>query len=176
MSRRNSFALLALLLVTFAIVVYWNVRTPEASGLPATLDLKYQPITVENPALRLDLLEHLKTVQYEGPKRNIFSASVPLPPAPRKIVVAPPPRPAPTGPPPVPPLVIPAKFFGYVTDAATGTRRAFFSEGEDVYVVGVGDVLLGRFRLLQIGNTTAELEETASGRRTTVALQEPGPS
>src|ERR1700722_14194319 len=138
MSRRNSFALLALLLVTFAIVVYWNVPTPEASGLPATLDLKYQPITVENPALRLDLLEHLKTVQYEGPKRNIFSASVPLPPAPRKVVVAPPPPPAPTGPPPVPPLVVPANFFGYVTDAAPGARRAFFSEGEDVYVVGVG--------------------------------------
>ena len=87
------------------------------------------------------------------------------------------PAPAPPpGPPPVAPLVVPATFFGYVTDARTGVRRAFFSEGDDVFVVGVGEILLGRFRLLQIGNSTAELEETGSGRRATVTLQEPGPS
>ncbi len=174
MTRRTSYVLLASLLAVFAIVVYWNVRTPQASGLPASVDLKYQPMQVENPALRLDLLEHLKTVQYQGPKRNIFTASLPAAPAPHVAVVA---RPAPPpGPAPTPPLVVPATFFGYVTDAATGTKRAFFSEGDNVYVVAVGDVLLGRFRLLQIGNNTAELEETASGRRTTVNLQEPGTS
>jgi len=174
MPRRTSFILLAVLVVVFVVVAYWNVRTPDVSGLPASIDLKYQPIAVENPALRLDLLDHLKTTQYEGPHRNIFSDAAPPPPTARRVAVAAPPPPS--GPPPVPPLVVPATFFGYVTDASTGTRRAFFSEGDNVYVVAVGDVLLGRFRLLQIGNSTAELEETASGRRTTVTLQEPGNS
>jgi hypothetical protein len=71
---------------------------------------------------------------------------------------------------------VPATFFGYVTDSRTGTRRAFFSEGEEVFVVGIGDVLMGRFRLVQIGNSTAEVEETASGRHATLTLVEQGQS
>jgi hypothetical protein len=67
---------------------------------------------------------------------------------------------------------VPAVFFGHVTDARSGARRAFFSEGEEVYVLGVGEVLLSRFRLVQIGDTTAELEEMSSGRRTTLTLQQ----
>ena len=59
---------------------------------------------------------------------------------------------------------------------APGFAELSLAEGDDVFVLGVGDILLGRFRLLQIGNSTAELEETASGRRATVTLQEPGPS
>jgi hypothetical protein len=173
MSRRISFVLLAILLVVLAFVVYLNLRPPEVSSVSANIDSRYQPIAVENPALRLDLLDHLKTAQYDGPRRNIFSDKLPAPPAP-PVVAAPPPRPS--GPPPVPPLVVPATFFGYVTDSRTGARRAFFSEGDEVYVVGVGEVLLGRFRLLQIGNSTAEVEETSSGRRATLTIQEPGSS
>jgi hypothetical protein len=173
MSRRISFMLLAMLLVVLVFIVYLNLRPQEVSSVSASIDSRYQPIAVENPALRLDLLDHLKTAQYEGTRRNIFSDKLPAPPAP-PVVAAPPPRPS--GPPPVPPLVVPATFFGYVTDSRTGARRAFFSEGDEVYVVGVGEVLLGRFRLLQIGNSTAELEETSSGRRATLTIQEPGPS
>jgi hypothetical protein len=70
--------------------------------------------------------------------------------------------------------VVTAVFFGHVTDTRSGTRRAFFSEGEEVYVLGLGEVLLSRFRLVQIGNNTAELEEMASGRRTTLTMENPG--
>ena len=39
----------------------------------------------------------------------------------------------------------------------------------------MGDILLGRFRLVQIGNNTAELEETGSGRHATLNMTvEPG--
>jgi hypothetical protein len=174
MPQRTKVVLLAVLAVLFAFIVYLNFRSPGVSAVPASADLRDDPIAIENPALRLDLLEHLKTLQYQGSHRNIFSAAAPAAAAPR-VIAKPAPAPPP-GPPPVAPLVVPATFFGYVTDARTGVRRAFFSEGDDVFVVGVGDILLGRFRLLQIGNSTAELEETASGRRATVTLQEPGPS
>ena len=174
MPQRTKLVLLAVLGVVFAFMVYLNFRSPGVSAVPASADLRDDPIAIENPALRLDLLEHLKTLQYQGSHRNIFSAAAPTAPAPR-VVAKPAPAPPP-GPPPVAPLVVPATFFGYVTDARTGVRRAFFSQGDDVFVLGVGDILLGRFRLLQIGNSTAELEETASGRRATVTLQEPGPS
>ena len=72
---------------------------------------------------------------------------------------------------------MPATFFGYVTDARTGAKRAFFNDGDDVYVVAVGETLLGRFRLLQLGNNTAQVEETATGRTATLTMQEdPGNS
>ena len=96
------------------------------------------------------MLDHLKKIQYAGSQRNIFNAKLPPPPAPP--VVAQPVAPA--APPPPPALVVPATFFGYVTDSRTGAKRAFFSAGEDVYVVAVGEVLLNRFRLTQIGNST----------------------
>jgi len=76
---------------------------------------------------------------------------------------------------PPPPLVIPATFFGYVADARTGFRRAFFASGEDVFIIAEGETLMQRFRLLRITNRTAELEEIASGRRTTVTLEERPP-
>ncbi len=64
----------------------------------------------------------------------------------------------------------------YVTDAQTGMRRAFFIEGENVYVLAVGEVLLDRFRLVQIGNSSAEMEEMSTGRRATLTMEEPNPS
>ena len=172
MPPRIQIGLLAVLAVIFGFMVYLNFRSPGVSAVPASADLRDDPIAIENPALRLDLLDHLKTLEYQGSHRNIFSAAAPVARAPHVIAkpAAPPP---PAGPPPVAPLVVSATFFGYVTDARTGVRRAFFSQGDDVFVVGVGDILLGRFRVLQIGNSTAELEETASGRRATVNLQEP---
>ena len=55
-------------------------------------------------------------------------------------------------------------------------RRAFFMEGENVYIVAVGEVLLGRYRLVQIGNSSVELEEISTGRRATLTMEEPNPS
>jgi hypothetical protein len=133
----------------------------------------FVPLPVENPALRLDLLAELKKFQYEGPRRNIFSTAPLPPPAPVEQL---PPTPVISGPialPGPPPLVVPATFFGRVLDKSTGVQRAFFSEGDNVYVVGLGEVLLKRFRLVQIGESTAELEETASGRRTTLTMERP---
>jgi hypothetical protein len=178
MRRRVEIGLLialALLLGYFGYGWYEQNYASNDAGVFTAGTVKFTPIAVENPALRTDLLDRLKKLEYEGPHRNIFSATAPPPPAP----IAPPVQtqaPVSTAPPPPPPVTVPATFFGYVTDAGTGTRRAFFSEGDNVYVVGIGDVLLGRFRLLQIGNSSAELEETASGRRATVTMEEPGPS
>jgi hypothetical protein len=170
--RRIQIVLLSALLLLLGYMAYRNLWPSEVSSAISTTSQQFVPLAVEDPSLRLDLLDRLKQFQYHGSQRNIFSATVPPPPAPavsaaKQVAPAPPPGP--------PPLIVPAKFFGYVTDARTGTRRAFFSEGDNVYILGVGELLLGRFRLLQIGNSTVEMEETSSGRRTTMAMQEPLP-
>jgi hypothetical protein len=143
----------------------------------SSADEKFRPIAVENPALKLELLERLKKLQYQGSHRNIFSSVAPPPES-----AVPPPV---TAPPPVAtlpglsgpaPLVVPASFYGFVTDAQTGMRRAFFMEGENVYIIAVGEMLLGRYRLIQIGNSSVELEETSTGRRATLTMEEPNPA
>lgn len=64
------------------------------------------------------------------------------------------------------------KCFGYVEGPAAGMRRAFFSDGEDVFIAGIGDTLLNRFRLVRIGNDSVEVEELGSDRRATVAMEQ----
>ncbi len=172
MSRRTQAIALAALLVVLAIVVYFNWRKAPESVVVSSADEKFQPLPLENPSLRLDMLERIRRLEYKGTHRNIFSATLPPPPAPK----VDPKKTGPAGPPPVEPLAVPAKFFGYASDPQGGHRRAFFSNGEDVFIVAEGEMLLNRFRLVRIGNTTAEVEEIASGRRATLALEETGPS
>jgi hypothetical protein len=175
MTRRSQVAsgLLVAILGLLAYVIYSN-RQPVVGAVTNGANQGFVPLPVENPALRLDLLQELKKFQYQGPRRNIFSTA-PLPVAdPVQQQAAPTPVVAPpvqmAGP---APLVVPATFFGRVTDRLSGARRAFFSAGDDVYVLGLGDVLLNRFRLVQIGETTAEVEEISSGRRTTLTMEQP---
>jgi hypothetical protein len=177
-NRRNQIVFLTALLVVFLVIVYRATRSPEAASVVSRAAENFRPIAVENPALRLDLLERLKKLQYEGSHRNIFSSSAPPPPvsvAP-SVAAVPPPVVGPASAQGPAPLVVPATFYGYVTDRQTGARRAFFIEGDNVYVLAVGELLLGRFRLMQIGNSSVELEETSTGRRATLTMEEPTPS
>ena len=175
-NRQKRMVLLAGLVVVFFYAIYRSNRSPEIAPVVSSADEKFRPIAVENPALKLELLERLKKLQYEGSHRNIFSSVAPPPASatPPSAVTPPPVMPtAPSGP---APLVVPAMFYGFVTDAQTGVRRAFFMEGENVYILGIGETLLGRYRLVQIGNSSVELEEISTGRRATLTMEEPNPA
>jgi hypothetical protein len=176
-SRQKRIALLAGLFALLLYILYVSNRSPEIAPVVSSANENFRPIAVENPALKLELLSRLKKLQYEGSHRNIFSNAAPPPvsaaPPPPSAVVPPPINPVPTGP---APLVVPATFYGFVTDAKTGMRRAFFMEGENVYIIGVGETLLGRFRLMQIGNSSVEMEEIGTGRRATLTMEEPNPA
>ncbi len=175
MSRKTQIYLLVGLLLLLVIVVLVNRNTaPALTGVAA--DEKFQPLNVEDPALRLDLLEKIHKQEYAGTHRNIFSITAPPPPVPQPGqpgYIPPAPPPVPAGPPPV---VVPATFFGYAVTPRTGKRQAFFTNGDDVFVVEEGATLVNRFRLLKIGNNTADLEEISSGRRTTVNMEQPPPN
>lgn len=174
MSKQTQITLLIGLLAVLGVVVYieYGGRAPApVPPVAASGQVNYQPLSVENPSLRLDMLERIRKFEYSGRHRNIFSHSAPPPETPK-----PDPRkqpPGPVQPPGPPPLEVPVKFFGYATDPATGRRRAFFTNGEDVYITAEGEVLLGRFRLLRINTATAEVEEVGSARRATLPIEEP---
>jgi|SRR5579872_1336445 len=176
MSRRNQMIALGVLLAILGVTVYFRFQTPDDNAKTSSVSGLFTPINVDNPALRLDVLQRFLSLKYQGGHRNIFVATLPPPPPPPTPVTpvntAPP---VPSGP---PPLNVEAKYFGFVSDSRGSYRRAFFatSNNEEVFVAGEGDTLLGRFRVVKITSTTADLEEVSSGRRATLTLEEAGPN
>src|ERR1700752_1010662 len=78
-NRQKRVLLLAALVVVFFYIIYRSNRSPEIAPVVSNADERFRPIAVENPALKLDLLERLKKLQYEGSHRNIFSPVAPPP-------------------------------------------------------------------------------------------------
>jgi len=169
MKSRIENVILAALLLVLVLVAYRILRPAPAGVDDVPGQIAVQPLKIENPSLHLDQLARIHKLEYAGTHRNIFIAA-PLPPPPSKAKKA---KLEPMGPPPPPPLEVPLTFFGMETDPSTGARRAFFSRGDEIYIARVGQVLLNQFRVVQIGNNTAELEEISSGRRATLTMLPP---
>jgi hypothetical protein len=179
MTQRTKFIVLGVLLAVLAGTAFNLYRMRNSSTddtpQPIAMDARFTPLAVDNPALRLDILKRFLELEYKGVHRSIFSATLPPPPTPpptKQVAVAPGPPPGP------PPLTVDAKYFGYVSDFGGMHRRAFFStaNNEDVIIAGEGDTFMGRFRVVRLTNTTADVEEVSSGRRATLTLEEPPPT
>lgn len=175
MKQQRPLIVLAVLLAVAGLV--WlryfrrdnSVLTADAGSGTAN----YQLLSVENPQLHNDRIEAARKTEYRSTGRNIFVTQAAPPP----VVAQQAKKQDPVGPqqePPPPPLTLPPnmRFFGYGTVPNGTSRRAFFTDGEDVYVVAEGDLLLNRFRILKIGNASLEFEEISSGRRGTAPLEE----
>jgi hypothetical protein len=177
MSRRTQiWILVALAVVLVAVYLANRTQMPGLQGVLAS-DGKFQPLNVDEPQLRLDLLEKLQKLQYPpGSHRNIFSAvALPVEPTPAERARLEHQYPTVPHPPPPPPVEVPAQFFGYASMPSSPRRLAFFLNGDDVLVVQEGSVFLTRFRLDKIGNDSADVEEVSSGRHATVQMVQPPP-
>jgi hypothetical protein len=170
MNQQLKMRILALLGVVLVALVLYEMRGSVIPVSGASPVEPYKPMALENPALHLERIERLRKLEYRSSGRDIFSAELPPPPQPKVPVVARAPI-GPQPPPPEPPLTLPFKFYGFSADPQTGKRRAFFTNGEDVFIASEGDLVQGRFRVIKIGNATAELEETSSSKRATLPLE-----
>jgi hypothetical protein len=140
-----------------------------------------------DPTLRLDVLARLRGVRGDGGGRTLFEfASAPAPPV-QIAKVAPiipkplqdalttgpvketPPAPPP---PPPPPPAIPLKFYGYSGAQRQGPKRAFFLEGEDIFVAGEGETIKNRYKIIRIGVNSAVVEDTQHRHQQTLPLVE----
>ena len=163
-----------LLIAGFIWFLYFDHNKPVVTADAIPTPQNYHPIGVENPQLHSDAVEKARKTEYKSAGRNIFSRQIPPPQLP------PHPKPDPKQPdtPPTPVVVtptvspLPVKFFGYGTVPNSMLRRAFFTDGEEIYIVGEGELLLNRFRILRIGNANLEYEEISSGLRGTAILEE----
>jgi hypothetical protein len=174
MTQKNQIILLATLVLIMAVVWYFNRTTSAVAPGNVAPFQGYQLLAVENPQLHRDKMETAQKTEYHSLGRNPFSEVAPPPDQQKaKPVVShqaygpiPPPPPEP---PKLPPNM---KFFGYGTIPNGTLRRAFLSDGDEVYIVGEGDTLLGRFRIVKISNANLEFEEIATGLHNTVTMQE----
>ena len=176
MKQKKQFVVLAVLLLIAGGIwfLYFDRDKPIVTADAGSAAKNYQLLSVENPSLHKEGVERARKTEYRSSGRNIFSRELPPPPPPLH------PKPDPK-PPILPPIKVepkvaplPVKFFGFGT-VPNGTKRvAFFSDGEEVYVVAEGELLLNRFRILRIGNANLEYEEVSSGLRGTANLEEQG--
>jgi hypothetical protein len=135
-----------------------------------------------DPTLRTDLLARVREIEAGG-SRSLFEfyTPPPPPPPPQKPIIPTEPKPDPfqskavegpkTPPPPPPPPPIPLKYFGYEGTPRGGAKlRALFVEGEDYYVAGENDMIKNRYRIVRIGTTSAEVEDTVSKNKQTLRI------
>jgi hypothetical protein len=173
--ERSLVGLLVILAVVSGLIYYLNNRDTSSASGSVSVAGNYVPIAVENPSLQVDKLEALRHVEYSGSHRNIFSETPPPRiPTPKEIADAKAHEPPPVVqvPLPPPPVQVDVKFYGYVDDARTGARRAFFTNGDDIFIAGIGDMLQNRLRVTRIGNDTVELMEVSSSRRVTIPIEQ----
>ncbi len=153
--ERSLVGVLVVLAAISGLIYYFNTRDTSSASAAVSVDGNYTPISVENPHITTERLEGLQHVEYKGSHRNIFSETPPPHvPTPEEIRIreanAPPVVQTPA---PPPPIIVNAKFYGYIDDPHTGARRAFFTNGEDIFIVGVGDMLENRLRVTKSETT-----------------------
>jgi hypothetical protein len=124
---------------------------------------------------------HLELLQRQhgplaGPDRNPFrferrASATPVPSQARRRAAAPAPV-APVGPlPPPPPPPIPLRFIGFLQPSGAAGRVAVLSDGRgNVFDGREGDVIEGRYRLLRVGNDSADLIYLDGRGRQTIRL------
>jgi hypothetical protein len=174
--KREFIVLVVLLLIAGGIwYFYFDHDRPVVTADAGSAAQNPKLLQVENPSLHKDGVGRARNTEYKSGGRNIFSHELPPPPVPKPDKNHPP-TPPPPPPPPEEPKVspLPVKFFGFGTVPNGTARVAFFTDGEDVYVIGEGELLLNRFRILRIGNSNVEYQEISNGLRGTAPLEEQG--
>jgi hypothetical protein len=138
-----------------------------------------------DPTLRLDLLAKVQGVGYPGTERNLFlfGAAKPKAPPPPTEPIKPltaanggAPKPGGNDPPPAPvkppPPPITMKYFGFANRPGDARRRAFFLDGEEIYVAAEGELIKKRYKIVRIGVNSVVVEDVDHQSQQTLPLQE----
>jgi hypothetical protein len=178
MKQKHQIIVLIALVVVAGLVWGFELHRQAPAVQTASFIEGYKPLGRDNPRIRWEELERAQKTEYKSNGRNPFSMIAP--PTPGEVQAANDKKkielpPAPPPPPPPTRAQAPAnlKYFGYGT-VPTGTpRRAFITDGEgEIFIVSEGDTLLGRYRILKVGNSNLEFQEISSGLPGTMPLEE----
>lgn len=185
-NKKELITMVVLLLIAVPAIIYAfrsingsqpaAAAAPRPAAAPATQKKtgvqSFQQASLDT-TLRTDVLAEASKIRYDGSKRNIFRMEEPPPPPPPK-PVAPVVTGPPAPPPPPPPPPIPLKYFGF-SNKPGEPKKAFLSEGDDIFVAKEGDVVDRRFKVLQISNTSVLIEDVLNNNKQPIPLTAPGP-
>lgn len=143
-------------------------QSSAESGRPAQ---HLESATSLDPTLHPEWMARAENTVYSGTSRNIFSKDS-LPPVPVNAIETPIASarigPAvPMGPPPPPPINL--KFYGFAKEQ-NGRRLVFLMDGEDIFIAGQGDIVDGRYKVIQINDNSVVIEDLAYTNRQTLPL------
>ena len=186
-ARRRQTIRLAVLGVVLAGLV-WFVLLPAiapagvvSSGpLPAAAGAQAGKAAGGPVQVRLDALARAaaEPASTEGGRRNPFRMGAAAPPVPEGTAAAqvsrkpaPPVMPEQIGPPPPPPPPpIPYRFIGMLSGAPGQGRIAVLTDGRTVVHGGVNQIIEGRYRIVQIGEESLQIEHADGRGRQTLRL------
>jgi hypothetical protein len=155
-----------------------TTATPAKPATRRTSSGKVVPIGEPrlDPTLDLTLLSQSEEIKYAGNGRNIFVAgSVAVIERPKKNGTTDAEERGIRQPPPIPPPPpITLKFFGFANRPGE-TKRAFLSQGEDIFIAAEGDIVDRRYRVLRISPTTVDVEDVLNNNRQSLPLIQSAP-
>jgi len=177
MKQQKQIVALVVLVIAAGAIWFYNSRQSPAGAGASTIASYYSPMNVDNLKLRTAERESSRSSEYKGTGRDPFNATPPPPPPPPVLkpgqagYIEPPPPPPPKA--ELPPNM---KYYGYGTVPNGSARRAYLTDGDDVYIVAEGETLLGRFRIVKIGNATLEFEDISSHIQGQKSMEDLGPA
>ena len=131
------------------------------------------PIT--DPKLRVDLLATLQMVKVPGDKRDLFQfvAIDPKKAVTQERKITANPTPELSKPPDVQqPASIPFRFYGYTSLVKQWPKRAFFLEGDAIYIAAEGELINSRYKVIYVGVNSAVVEDTSNRSQQALPLVE----
>ena len=175
--------LLATLGATLVLAPRMNRPSPVSAGPSSETKARIPQAAAIDARIRLDLIDKGNAIADAG-RENLFQYRVaPATPVPARtpVVLQDPfasttPRPnsqptVPAGPPPSPPAPpITLRYQGFARDNAQGTITAFLVDDANHFNVKTGDVLMGRFRVLEVTAVAVQLEDLQYNRRQNLPL------
>jgi hypothetical protein len=143
------------------------VASPQTTRAPRTEVAAVSAL--QEQTRRLD--QRLEAVQAAPPSRNLFRFGA-RPVARRAVALAPVVAPAPIAPPPAP---FPLRLSGIAVDVVNGVqkRTAILSGPSGVELAASGDPASPGYRVVEVGESFAEVERTSDGTRERLTLARP---
>ena len=124
-----------------------------------------------DPTLHPEWMAKAENTVYSGTSRNIFDKNS-LPPVQQAAIEKPVASArtgpvTPSGPPPPPPIDL--KFYGFAKQQ-NGRKLVFLMHGEDIFIAGVGDIVNGRYKVIQVNSNSVVIEDLAYTNQQTLPL------